>query len=255
MWVKICGTTNLADAQLAVGLGAEALGFIFAPSKRRVSVEQVAAITVHLPPAIERVGVFTEPNGAEIARTVREAGLSAVQLHMQHDASFTSDLRAQLGAGKRLIQVVPVPVDAVKVDALQVDPKTVNATDAERRLQAFVATLRAVMSDRSLWAVLLDTQRAGQSGGLGIAFSWEAVRPYLAEVLASAAPNVPYNQIHDHEPPRVILAGGLDPGNVGQAIDVLRPWGVDVVSGVEQAPGHKAPERLAAFVSAAKLST
>ena len=78
MFVKICGTTNLADAQLAVELGADALGFIFAPSKRQVVATQVAAMTPQLPERILRVGVFTEPDAPEIMRIVEAADLDAV---------------------------------------------------------------------------------------------------------------------------------------------------------------------------------
>ncbi len=81
MWVKICANTNLADAQLAAELGADAVGFVFAPSKRQVNADQVAAITRNLPGPIARVGVFATRDAAEIARAVQLAGLSAVQLH------------------------------------------------------------------------------------------------------------------------------------------------------------------------------
>src|SRR5450631_152443 len=81
MWVKICGNTNLEDAALAAELGADAVGFVFAESKRQVTAAQVAAITPHLPEGVERVGVFYSRDVEEIAATVAEAGLTAVQLH------------------------------------------------------------------------------------------------------------------------------------------------------------------------------
>ena len=81
MWVKICGNTNLEDAALAAELGADAVGFVFAASKRQVTAAQVAAITMHLPEEVERIGVFDSHDAGEIAAVAQEAGLTAVQLH------------------------------------------------------------------------------------------------------------------------------------------------------------------------------
>src|ERR1017187_5258554 len=81
MWVKICGNTNLEDAAHAARLGADAVGFVFAASKRQVTAAQVGAITPHLPFGVERVGVFYSHEPEEIARVVSDAGLTAVQLH------------------------------------------------------------------------------------------------------------------------------------------------------------------------------
>src|SRR5258708_30244541 len=81
MWIKICANTNLEDALLAAELGADALGFVFAPSKRQVTADQVARITPYLPQNIERVGVFYTQSADEIAGIATETGLTAVQLH------------------------------------------------------------------------------------------------------------------------------------------------------------------------------
>jgi hypothetical protein len=80
MWVKICGTTNLADALLAVDAGADAVGFVFGPSPRQVTPEQVAAITRQLPENVDRIGVFVNESPGRIADIVRTAGLTGVQL-------------------------------------------------------------------------------------------------------------------------------------------------------------------------------
>src|SRR6185369_8323927 len=112
MWVKICGNTNLEDALLAAELGADALGFVFAESKRQVTAAQVAMITPHLPAGIERVGVFYSRDAKEIASIVREAGLNAVQLHGGLDIELARELRDILGADAGLIQTLHWTVGA-----------------------------------------------------------------------------------------------------------------------------------------------
>lgn len=236
MFVKICGTTNLRDAELAVRLGADALGFIFAPSKRRVTVEQAAAITRCLPAHVDNVGVFTEPTAEAILRAVREANLTVVQLHMPYDRALVQSLHAASAGRVKLWQVI----------AVEVQPADPNASKAE-----LVRTLQESLSDPRLSSILLDTARAGASGGRGESFSWAPVRSLLNQLnqleLApqegrQAAPQVP----------RIVLAGGLTPENVKEAIHTLAPWGVDVVSGVESHPGIKDPKRLSAFLVAAR---
>ncbi len=80
MWIKICGNTNLEDAQLAADAGANAVGFVFAESPRRVTRERVRAITPHLPKAIEKYGVFVNPSLDEVIETVEVCRLTGVQL-------------------------------------------------------------------------------------------------------------------------------------------------------------------------------
>ena len=256
MWVKICGTTNLPEALLALEHGADALGFIFAPSKRRITVAQAAAITAHLPPGAERVGVFTSASVAEILATVSEAGLTAVQLHRPHDPVLTAELDRTLGAAIRLIQVVGISADREENPTFPDGKSCVQSTGAEppegaKLQEGNEAKLTAAFADPSLWAVLLDTEKCGQSGGLGLPFSWEALRPVLQRVLANSALRNPGPSETVHRP-RLLLAGGLTAGNVRQGIEVLEPWGVDCVSGVESEPGRKDPVSLAGFLRAAR---
>ena len=230
MFVKICGMTNVEDAALAVALGADAVGFIFAPSKRRVTAEQVAPIAARLPAGVEKVGVLDATDAEEIARTVRTAGLTGVQLHSAHDAALTLKLHALLGTEFKLLQVMAIEAGAQDAAALRA---------------GLVDPLRKAMADPAVWAVLLDTAKAGVSGGTGTVFSWEQAKPAIREALALA-------MAERRAPVRLLLAGGLHAANVGEAITVLSPWGVDVSSGVEASPGRKDPERLAAFLDAAK---
>ncbi len=243
MFVKICGTTTLSDAQLAVELGADALGFIFAPSKRQVTAAQAAAMTAHLPEKVLRVGVFSQPDAAEIVRTVEAAGLSAVQLHMPQNMGLLEQLHETFRGRVQLWQVVGVSLGAAQ-GAVQ------GAAQEEESEHRLAAALQTALLDPRLSVVLLDTVVAGTSGGLGRSFAWERVRPTLRAVQGaseSAAVRCGY------APPKILLAGGLDEANVAEAIRALTPWGVDVVSGVESAPGRKDPVRLRAFLHAARM--
>jgi len=213
MWIKICGNASLEDAQLAVNAGANAVGFVFAESPRRVTRTEVSAITPHLPKTIEKYGVFVEPSFDEIVETVIECGLTGVQLHTTSDPTMVERLRERFG-------IVP----------------------ARRRLgilrvmhygDDFEQKLRELDLDQAVDALLIDSRTAKAVGGTGVAFNWRAAQ---ASFLRSAP----------HW--RLILAGGLNPDNVAEALYRLQPWGVDVASGVEASPGRKDPEKVKAFV-------
>jgi phosphoribosylanthranilate isomerase len=224
MWIKICGTTNLEDAQLAIDAGADALGFVFAKSPRRVTPEQVAAITRELPPSVEKYGVFVDADCDEIVATVRTAGLTGVQLHGAAPSSgpvFASDLaqrlRAQFGAGLGILRVLHYDTNPA----------------------GFAAQLDGLRQNPAIDAVLVDSRSAQAMGGTGTRFDWQAARASLQAA---------------REQLRIIVAGGLSPGNVGAAIATLEPWGVDVVSGVEAAPGRKDPARVKQFITTARAA-
>jgi phosphoribosylanthranilate isomerase len=217
MFVKICANTNLEDALLAVELGADAVGFVFAPSTRRVTAEQVAEICRGLPAGLMKVGVFTSTDAGEILQAASVAGLTAVQLHSEFDPGLMEEIDAGSGGALRVLQVIDVPLDM-----------------GEEELRS---SLMEVLRHPYVVAALLDASRDGASGGTGKRFDWERT----AEVVRSVGE---YGQ--------VIVAGGLSADNVGEAIAAFAPWGVDVASGVEAAPGKKDPERLRAFIAAAR---
>jgi phosphoribosylanthranilate isomerase len=214
LWVKICANTSLADARLAAEAGADAVGFVFAPSPRRVTAEQVAAIVPHLPASIEKIGVFVDADFESIAATVEQCGLTGVQLHCEALESIAGRLREQFGAGLRIVQVLHFSNDAAR-------------------------QLTAVAADPNIDVVLIDSRTATAVGGTGIAFDWQTAR---AEIFTG------------HAELRLIAAGGLSPENVAEAIATLEPWGVDVASGVEYSPGHKDPNKVCAFVSRARAA-
>jgi phosphoribosylanthranilate isomerase len=219
MFVKICANTNLEDALLAAELGADAVGFVFAESKRQVTPEQVAPIVRALPGSVSKVGVFTSTDAEEILQAASTAGLTDVQLHSAYDPALVLRIGSGCGGTLGILQVVDVPA---------------GADLAELRRQ-----LIAVLRDESVTAALLDASHGGTSGGTGKTFDWGLTAQVVREVQAETEG-------------RVIVAGGLDPDNVGQAIAAFDPWGVDVASGVEARPGHKDPATLRAFLKAAR---
>ncbi len=233
MWVKICGNTNLEDAQLAARLGADAVGFVFAPSKRQVTAAQVAAITPHLPPHVERVGVFHSRDAAQIESIARTAGLTAVQLHGGFDESLARQLAERLAPGVRIIQTLHWPLNQLSPNA-PAGP----ATDSPAALLAaqIVRIASLGLTDR----ILIDSKVGAATGGTGMAFDWAAAR----SLFASAPDGV-----------HLIVAGGLNPRNVAHAIAQLGPWGVDVSTGIEASPGRKDPVLLARFIENARAAT
>lgn len=214
-WVKICANTSLEDAQLAADAGADAVGFVFAPSPRRITAAQAAAIVPHLPAALEKIGVFVDASFDEIAATVETAGLTGVQLHFIAPAELPAQLRERFGPELRILRVVHF--DAAKA-----------ATAAEE-----------LNYDDNVDAILVDSRTATAVGGTGKVFDW---------VLADKT------FFQDAKARKLVAAGGLTPENVAEAIAILRPWGVDVVSGVETAPGSKDPAKVRAFVANARAA-
>ncbi len=201
--VKVCGITRLEDAELAIGHGAWALGFILWPtSKRFVEPAVAAGITRQVRRNVETAGVFVNQTLDEIADAVDFLGLSHVQLHGDEGPSFCSAVSQRTGA--KVIKALRIGHAA-------------DIRDSERYHTDFH---------------LLDTARAGSYGGTGQTWDWG--------LLAQRRSNVP-----------LILSGGLTSENVAEAIAAVKPWAVDVASGVEASPGIKDPAKLEAFFAAA----
>jgi phosphoribosylanthranilate isomerase len=230
IWIKICGNTSLEDALMAVEAGvptdrpssvgweagADAVGFVFAPSPRRVTPAQVAAITPHLPPAVEKIGVFVDAALEEIVSTVQLCGLTGVQLHFDAEYDLPARLHERLGSEVRILRVIHFSAESAGQHTAQI---------------------AAYDQDPHVDAVLVDSRTAAAIGGTGVAFAWEAARATL---------------FPDANARKRIAAGGLNPDNVAEAIAALRPWGVDAVSGVEAAPGRKDPDKVREFIRRAK---
>ena len=214
IWIKICANTSVEDAQLAATLGAHAVGFVFAPSKRRVTVEQVAAIVPKLPPNLEKIGVFVDAPFEEIAANVEACGLTGAQLHFDAPAKLALQLRSRFGPGLRIVRTVHFAVG---------EPPP---------------SLDAIPDDPNIDAILVDSKTATATGGTGQTFDWELAATTLFQNASARK--------------RIIAAGGLTPENVAEAIRILKPWGVDVASGVEATPGRKDAARLRAFIENAR---
>lgn len=219
MWIKICATTNVEDALFAAEAGADAVGFVFAKSPRQVTPEQVRLVVDQLPASLEKIGVFMSLGPEMVAEAVRTARLTGVQLHGGHSPDLIATLRKDFGRGLRIIQTAHWAVGRQDPDALADE-------------------LSQLRDEPEISAVLVDSRTVAAEGGTGVSFDWHAARNTVA-VLA---------------PKPLIVAGGLDSGNVMEAIRTLRPWGVDVASGVEREPGRKAPERVRAFIRAARAA-
>jgi len=198
--VKICGLTRSADVQAAVRLGADALGFVFAPrSKRVLSIELAAELVASVPAFVSRVGLFMDQDFATVAKIIDQVPLNLLQFHGAEEASFCRQFRLPY-------------IKAVSMGSDQ-------------------AVQRAGLDYPDAAALLLDSHSPGGVGGTGHVFDWSMV----------ARSGLP-----------LVLAGGLGPGNVGQAVKQVRPWAVDVSSGVETAPGVKSEELIREFINEAK---
>jgi len=196
VFVKICGTTSEADALLAVAMGADAVGFVFAASPRQISPGVASDIVKRLPPEVMTVGVFRDESPDRVVQIVNGVGLKAAQLHGHETAEQAHWVRRRIPF---LIQAFPAGSPAL-----------------------------AKVGDYGADVVLIDAP----SPGSGQVFDWQ---------LAEAPDGM-----------RLMLAGGLTATNVVEAIAQVHPWGVDVVTGVEQSPGVKDPVKVRAFVAAAK---
>ena len=216
LWVKICGHTSLADAQLSVEAGADAVGFVLAPSPRRITVPEVASIVSHLATPVEKIGVFVDAEFEEIESAVRDCGLTGIQLHFAADRALPAQLREHFGPTLRILHVMHFEAGAG---------------------DALTQQLSEYARNFSIDGVLVDSRTGSAVGGTGVAFDWVEARA----TIFSAAGKL-----------KLVAAGGLNPSNVAKAITTLEPWGVDVVSGVEESPGRKDPAKGRAFVERAR---
>jgi phosphoribosylanthranilate isomerase len=186
--IKICGLTRVDDVRAAVDAGADAVGFVFAESPRRVTLVRAAELASAVPPPVARVGVFVDASAEEIELAVRLARLSAVQLCGDESPEFCS--------------AISVPV--IKVHK-------VGTGFAWHIIEPYRGHAAAQ---------LLDTRVTDKAGGTAKTFDWHTVgeSPGWASVF---------------------VAGGLTPSNIAEAMRAMRPFAVDVSSGVESAPGLK----------------
>lgn len=199
MFVKICGITNEDDALFAVAMGADAVGFVFAPSPRQVAAQVVYDITRRLPPEVLTVGVFRDEHPSRVVDIANRSGVKAVQLHGHESVEQCLEIAHN----------VRYVIKAFASDSPHLSKADRYGTDL----------------------VMVDSP----SPGSGKLFDWNITREVPDGV-------------------RLILAGGLDPDNVGDAVTAVEPWGVDVASGVEASPGKKDPTKVRRFISNARAA-
>jgi phosphoribosylanthranilate isomerase len=205
VFVKICGLANAADVAAVAALRPDALGFVLWPkSKRAVRPEQVAEWTRDLPPGQLKVGVVVDESIEEVRRAVEVARLDVVQWH-----GFP-EVRGQRSEVSR-------QAEADFFQALEKSLSGVSKLWKVHRLDRENPPPGAFVD-----ALVLDSYSPAAPGGTGQTVDWTAARAFVA---ASRA--------------KVILAGGLTPENIAEGIRAVRPWGVDVSSGVEAQPGRK----------------
>ena len=214
--VKICSIGRLDHALSAAQAGADYVGLVFVPERRRritpAAAQEIAAglrQTGPNPPKV--VGIFAGQPLDEVAQTATGCGLDLAQLCGGESLDYCNQLRSQ--AGIDIIRVVHVPDNAAQ-DAASLFP-----TIQEFRGQGHLVTL--------------DRQVDGLQGGTGQSFDWDTAAQLSRQGID------------------FFLAGGLTPDNVAQAVAAVQPWGVDVSTGVETG-GVKDPGKIRAFINNAK---
>jgi len=224
LWVKICGMTSPDDAVAAADAGADAIGMLFAPSKRRIGIEQGRQIVQALPKTMEKVGVFHDETASTIEYIAAEVGLTAVQLHGDESPEFAKGLFRNNSRRTRTQMRVF---------------KTLHIRKGVEGL------VRDFLREKSVDGLLLDSivhdPNTGEvfRGGTGQTFDWKRTSDFLSGIERET---------------RVIVAGGLSAVNVAEAIRTMQPWGVDVCSGVECEPGKKDTNKIRDFVAAARAA-
>jgi len=187
--VKICGITNHRDASAAVEVGADAIGFIFAPSPRKITPEKTCDIIRAIPPFVQTVGVFVDEHPATIRQIIQFCGLDLVQLHGDEPPATCHGLMPR----------------TIKVFRLK-------GQSGLQSIKPYYGKVRAL---------LLDTDSETRRGGTGETFDWTLA-------IKAKEFGIP-----------TILSGGLNPDNISEAISLVKPYAVDVNSGIEERPGKK----------------
>lgn len=214
MWTKICGIQDVDTAAEIAALRPSAIGFVFyGKSPRSLSVEVAEEIVRQTPPAIESVGLFVNESPAGILARCAKTGIQTVQLHGDEPPSFLKELRDH-SPELRLIRAFRMGRDGLK---------SLEKYLAECADQGAVPT-----------ACLVDALVEGSYGGTGQTVPWQQLA----------------DEYKRDEWPQMILAGGLNPDNVREAVEIVQPWGVDVSSGVESAVARKDVGLVKAFLEA-----
>jgi phosphoribosylanthranilate isomerase len=224
--VKICGVTNEADAIQAGLLGADAIGLNFYKgSPRYITPTKAESILQQgMFPFVEPIGIFVSFDMRSDLKIISNLKLRTAQLHEADENSSLTFLSNSLGIG--LISAFSV---GAKNDLERINRFMEKCEQNAHKLMA--------RGEENAWrrpvAVLVDARVPGEFGGTGKTVPWELLADYKGRV-------------------PLILAGGLTPENVGEAVRIVRPYAVDVASGVESSPGQKDPEKMKRFIENAR---
>lgn len=205
--VKVCGLTRPEDVEVAVEVGVDYLGFVFAESPRRVDVDRASELALEsrvLGFTGGLVGVFVDASLEVLRDAADRCDLDVLQLH----GAESPDAVVAAARLRPVWKAIGIEADTTSV-----------------------ALMGEAARFKDVDAILLDTANGGQGGGTGLTFDHSVAAPLAAER-------------------HVVLAGGLTPENVAEAVRVARPFAVDVSTGVEFAPGIKDPDRVRAFMAA-----
>ncbi|MEZ6057996.1 MAG: phosphoribosylanthranilate isomerase [Planctomycetaceae bacterium] len=237
MWVKICGIRDVQTALDVAALGGDAIGLNFYPQSKRyvassVAREIVAGLKQFEGGKCEAVGLFVNADLPEICRTIDEVALTTIQLHGDEPPALVAELN-------RKYPTLNI-IRAFRVGSSNTQTRSEGGTSVDAgHLKVVEAGLDSIaQAGGRLWGCLIDALVPGSYGGTGVAVSWTMLS----------------REWKRDDWPRLILAGGLFPENVAQAIAESRTWGVDVASGVESSPAIKSLPLVNQFITNARAT-
>ena len=216
VWIKICGITNLEDAKSISELGVDAMGFVLSvDSPRKVEVMTAYKIIEALRARenkISMVGVFVNEEIRRVLNDYRSLRLDYIQLSGDEDRDYLKDLKEK-----------------------SKDIKIIKSIRIKNKSESYRAKINKKVDKLKEYAdfILMDSYSKNVYGGTGVSFNWDIVKDYYWEI-------------------PVILSGGLDVENVRQAVDIVKPFGVDASSKLEIYPGKKDIDKVTKFINVLK---
>lgn len=216
VWIKICGITNIDDAKSISELGVDAMGFVLsADSPRRVEIITAYRIIEALRTGenkISMVGVFVNEEIRKVLNDYRSLRLDYIQLSGDEDMDYLKDLKEKAK-----------------------DIKIIKSIRIKNKSESYRAKINKKVDKLKEYAdfILMDSYSKNVYGGTGVSFNWDIVKDYYREI-------------------PVILSGGLDAENVRQAVDIVKPFGVDASSKLEIYPGKKDIDKVTKFINVLK---
>ncbi|MBU4313583.1 MAG: phosphoribosylanthranilate isomerase [Actinobacteria bacterium] len=216
VWIKICGITNIDDAKSISELGVDAMGFVLsADSPRRVEIITAYRIIEALRTGenkISMVGVFVNEEIRKVLNDYKSLRLDYIQLSGDEDMDYLKDLKEKAK-----------------------DIKIIKSIRIKDKNESYRAKINKKVDKLKEYAdfILMDSYSKNVYGGTGMSFNWDIVKDYYREI-------------------PVILSGGLDAENVRQAVDIVKPFGVDASSKLEIYPGKKDIDKVTKFINVLK---